>query len=55
MQRSVARIIHFTSETKPWTFYFTPHPHWEKNFDAGWFYKWVRMHRKIQEELKIGM
>ncbi|KAJ3036693.1 Exostoses (Multiple)-like 3 [Rhizophlyctis rosea] len=51
MQRAAARILHFTSETKPWTFWFTPHPHWDRNFDAGLFHQWVRVHRAVERVL----
>ena len=37
-----AKIMHFTSETKPWTFYYTPHPHWQRNMDGQLFYIWLR-------------
>ncbi|KAJ3047981.1 Exostoses (Multiple)-like 3 [Rhizophlyctis rosea] len=54
MQRVAARILHFTSETKPWTFWFTPHAHWERNFDAGLFYRWIKVRRDIEEILSAS-
>ncbi|KAJ3043299.1 Exostoses (Multiple)-like 3 [Rhizophlyctis rosea] len=44
------KVVHFTSETKPYTFWWAGHPFWERNFGEEWFYEWVRSARKIGED-----
>ena len=50
--REKARILHFTSETKPWTFYYTAHPHWQRNMDGQLFYQWVRRFNEVQQAIR---
>ncbi|RUP48306.1 glycosyl transferase family 64 domain-containing protein [Jimgerdemannia flammicorona] len=46
-----AKVLHFTSETKPWSFYYSRHRDWEQNFDAGLFYWWIKTERTVQQIL----
>ncbi|RUS13777.1 glycosyl transferase family 64 domain-containing protein [Endogone sp. FLAS-F59071] len=46
-----ARVLHFTSETKPWSFYYTRHRDWEQNYDAGLFYWWIKTERTVRQVL----
>ena len=44
------RIIHFTSEIKPWTYYFAGHAYpdvYKKNFHPYLYYQWWGLHREI--------
>ena len=50
--REKGRIMHFTSETKPWTFYYTPHPHWQRNIDGQLFFRWMRHLYEVQHTIR---
>jgi glycogenin glucosyltransferase len=49
-----AKMIHYTSETKPWNFFSSPHKYWRQNFDAVMYYLWARTFRNIARQLGIG-
>lgn len=54
LMRRQAKMIHYTSETKPWNFFASPHKYWRMNFDALMYYHWSRTYRTITQKLRIG-
>lgn len=48
------KMIHYTSETKPWNFYAHSHKFWRSNFDASMFYLWASAYRTVAEKLRTG-
>jgi glycogenin glucosyltransferase len=51
--RRQARMLHYTSETKPWTFFSGSHKFWRQNFDAASFYLWARQFRQVLQDLEL--
>jgi glycogenin glucosyltransferase len=51
--RQQARMLHYTSETKPWTFFSGSHRSWRQNYDPLFFYLWSSTYRQLSKELKI--
>lgn len=49
------KMIHYTSETKPWNFYSHSHKFWKQNFDASMFYLWANAYREVAEKLRIDV
>lgn len=48
-----ARMLHYTSETKPWTFFSSSHRLWRQNYDPVLFYKWASTYRDVSVKLQI--
>lgn len=48
------KMIHYTSETKPWNFFNHSHKYWKQNFDAAMFYLWSKAYRDVAMRLRIG-
>lgn len=55
LMKRQARMVHYTSETKPWTFFVASHRFWKQNFDAALFYLWSRAYREVTRELEIDV
>jgi len=53
IQLSQAKLLHFTSETKPWNFFLGAHRSWKLNFESSAFYQWTRAWRKLSKELAV--
>lgn len=51
--KKTTRMLHYTSETKPWTFFASSHRLWRQNFDLNLFYKWTNLYRQIS--IKLGI
>ncbi|KAJ3044398.1 Exostoses (Multiple)-like 3 [Rhizophlyctis rosea] len=49
--KAAARVFHFTSETKPWSFWWTKHRHWQRNFDSGLFWKWIKVRNALYRDV----
>lgn len=47
------KMIHYTSETKPWNFFASSHKYWKQNFDAAIYYLWARAYAQLARELRI--
>lgn len=54
LMRRQAKMIHYTSETKPWNFFAASHKFWRQNFDAAIYYRWARTFREVSQKLRIG-
>lgn len=55
LMKRQARMIHYTSETKPWTFFMGSHRFWRQNYEPAMFYVWSRMYRELVRELEIDV
>lgn len=53
--KMTTKMIHYTSETKPWNFFSHSHKFWKQNFDASMFYLWARAYRNVAEQLRVGI
>lgn len=51
---NTAKVIHFTSEIKPWNFYFLQNEEWRQNFDGNAFSLWTRALRESKSKLEAG-
>ncbi|OBZ91405.1 Glycogenin-1 [Choanephora cucurbitarum] len=50
------KVLHFTSDTKPWNFHFLHHPEWRENYDGYLFGLWTKALRHKNLELaKAGL
>lgn len=49
-----AKMFHYTSETKPWNFFHSPHKYWRQNFDPTIYYLWSKTFRLLSQQLGIG-
>lgn len=45
------KILHFTSETKPWNFYKFFHKDWTKNYHPELYWQWMDTTRSVQKQL----
>jgi glycogenin glucosyltransferase len=54
LMRRQAKMIHYTSETKPWNFFSSSHKYWRQNFDPVMYYYWSRTYRNVARHLLIG-
>jgi glycogenin glucosyltransferase len=54
LMKRQAKMLHYTSETKPWNFFASSHRNWRQNFDAPMYYLWARTFRQICQKLRIG-
>lgn len=54
LMRRQAKMIHYTSETKPWNFFASSHKFWRLNFDPTMYYLWARTFRSVSQRLRIG-
>ncbi|KAI7896604.1 nucleotide-diphospho-sugar transferase, partial [Mucor mucedo] len=52
--RNTVKVLHFTSETKPWNFYFLHHKEWRENYDGYLFGLWTRALRQMRHQLTTG-
>jgi lipopolysaccharide biosynthesis glycosyltransferase len=52
--KNTAKVLHFTSETKPWNFYFLHQREWHENYDGYLFGLWTRTLRQTREKLSKG-
>lgn len=48
---NTAKVIHYTSEVKPWNFFFLQNDEWRENFDGNIFSLWTRMLRESKAKL----
>ena len=56
LMKRQAKMVHYTSETKPWTFFSSgSHRFWKQNFESGLFYLWSRAWREVTRELEIDV
>ncbi|KAI9489085.1 nucleotide-diphospho-sugar transferase [Zychaea mexicana] len=46
--RNTVRIVHFTSEIKPWNFYYIHNREWRDNYDTFLFDQWVKTARNMR-------
>ncbi|KAI8367102.1 nucleotide-diphospho-sugar transferase [Blakeslea trispora] len=46
-----AKVLHFTSETKPWNFHFEHHVTWRENYDGYLFGLWTKALRHMNAKL----
>ena len=49
MIRQQAKILHFSSETKPWNLHYFGHSSWNQNFDSFTYYIWWRKNRESRQ------
>lgn len=54
LMRRQAKMIHYTSETKPWNFFTSSHKFWRQNFEAGMYYQWAKTYREVTQQMRIG-
>lgn len=52
--KNTAKVLHFTSETKPWNFHFLHQREWRENYDGHLFGVWTRALRQTRNELSAG-
>ncbi|KAG1462734.1 hypothetical protein G6F55_002801 [Rhizopus delemar] len=52
ISQNTVRVLHFTSETKPWNFYFLHQREWRENYDGYLFGLWTRALRNMRIELE---
>ncbi|KAI7903857.1 nucleotide-diphospho-sugar transferase [Cokeromyces recurvatus] len=54
--KNTVKVLHFTSETKPWNFHFLHQREWRENYDGYLFGLWTRMLRKMKTQLnQVGL
>ncbi|KAI9258298.1 hypothetical protein EDC94DRAFT_166796 [Helicostylum pulchrum] len=54
ISKNTVKVLHFTSETKPWNFYFLHQREWRENYDGYLFGLWTRELREMQSQLIAG-
>ncbi|KAI8094768.1 nucleotide-diphospho-sugar transferase [Thamnidium elegans] len=54
ISKNTVKVLHFTSETKPWNFYFLHQREWRENYDGYLFGLWTRALRETQSQLITG-
>ncbi|CAO3689834.1 unnamed protein product [Rhizopus stolonifer] len=53
---NTVRVLHFTSETKPWNFHFLNQREWRENYDGYLFGLWTRALRNMRTSLEtVGL
>ena len=52
--RNTVKIVHFTSEIKPWNFYYLHNREWRDNYDTYLFDKWIKTGRNMRSRLAQG-
>ncbi|KAI7848926.1 nucleotide-diphospho-sugar transferase [Circinella umbellata] len=52
--RNTVKIVHFTSEIKPWNFYYLHNREWRDNYDTYLFDKWIKTGRNMRSRLTQG-
>ncbi|KAI9482863.1 MAG: nucleotide-diphospho-sugar transferase [Benjaminiella poitrasii] len=51
VSKNTAKVLHFTSETKPWNFHFLHQREWRENYDGYLFGLWTRALREMKSIL----
>lgn len=54
MAKNTAKVLHYTSETKPWNFHFLHQREWRENYDGFLFGLWTRTKREMLAKLEQG-
>lgn len=54
VSENTVKVLHFTSETKPWNFYFLHQREWRENYDGHLFGLWMRAFRRMRSQLAKG-
>ncbi|KAI9259660.1 nucleotide-diphospho-sugar transferase, partial [Phascolomyces articulosus] len=54
VNRNTVKVIHFTSEIKPWNFYYLHHHEWRDNYETYVFDKWIKTARDMRSRLTQG-
>ncbi|KAI8150441.1 nucleotide-diphospho-sugar transferase [Fennellomyces sp. T-0311] len=52
--RNTVKVVHFTSEIKPWNFYYQHHREWKDNYDTYIFDQYIKASRDMQSRLIQG-
>ncbi|CAO0791290.1 unnamed protein product [Mucor circinelloides] len=52
--KNTVKVLHFTSETKPWNFHFLHQREWRENYDGYLFGLWTRSLRNMRSQLEEG-
>ncbi|KAL7319851.1 hypothetical protein PS15m_002938 [Mucor circinelloides] len=52
--KNTVKVLHFTSETKPWNFHFLHQREWRENYDGYLFGLWTRSLRNMRSQLAEG-
>ncbi|KAI8644704.1 glycosyl transferase family 64 domain-containing protein [Parasitella parasitica] len=52
--KNSVKVLHFTSETKPWNFHFLHQREWRENYDGYLFGLWARSLRQMRAQLTQG-
>ncbi|KAI8088071.1 nucleotide-diphospho-sugar transferase [Gilbertella persicaria] len=51
VSKNDVKVLHFTSETKPWNFHFLHQREWRENYDGHLFGLWTKALRRMRLEL----
>ncbi|KAI8984011.1 nucleotide-diphospho-sugar transferase [Mycotypha africana] len=51
---NTVKVLHYTSETKPWNFHFLHQREWRENYDSYLFGYWTRNLREMRSKLTEG-
>ncbi|KAI8371698.1 nucleotide-diphospho-sugar transferase [Radiomyces spectabilis] len=54
LDKNTAKILHYTSETKPWNFFYLHHREWKENYEGYLFGAWKRNFRHMRASLQEG-
>lgn len=52
---SAAKVLHYTSNTKPWNFYRAHRKDWTKNYHPSMYWKYQQQNRQVEKELGLGV
>jgi lipopolysaccharide biosynthesis glycosyltransferase len=52
--KNTVKVLHYTSETKPWNFHFLHQREWRENYDGPLFGLWTRALRRMRAQLAAG-
>ncbi|CEP13961.1 hypothetical protein [Parasitella parasitica] len=52
--KNTVKVLHYTSETKPWNFHFLHQREWRENYDGYLFGLWTRSRRQMRAQLAQG-
>lgn len=55
VSKTEARLLHYTSETKPWNFFYLSHKSFYENFDVEFYYRWQSFFFSTQRFLSRGV
>ena len=51
----VVKVVHFTAEVKPWTFFYRAHGEFASMYDQGLFWLWAEQARRTEQVVGTGV